>query len=145
MAVAVPKKPKKKAPKSLPKLEKELDAIFSLYIRMKNASESGYCVCYTCNSPGLIKDMQCGHLLSRAKKATRFDEENVRVQCVSCNIFRRGNYDVFHPKIIMEIGHQAYFVLISRSKEPVKRTREWYNTMIEKYREKIKLLEAKNG
>jgi len=74
-----------------------------------------------------------------------FDEENCRVQCVVCNVFKHGNYDVYHPKIIMEIGQAAYFTLVERSKQPVKRYREWYETMIEKYRQKIKEMENQNG
>ena len=34
--------------------------------------------------------MQAGHFMSRKHYSTRWDEDNVQVQCVSCNLFRQG-------------------------------------------------------
>ena len=48
--------------------------------------------------------MQCGHFFSRRYYATRWDENNVRVQCVSCNVFHEGEKIIFTQKLFKEIG-----------------------------------------
>lgn len=136
--------PKKKKPKTLPQLEKILDAVFSKYIRAKY-SENGICECYTCGKRGYIEDMQCGHFHSRKHNATRFDEENCRVQCMPCNVWKHGNYIEYAERLRDEIGEEAYFDLKKRSSEPTKRSREWYNQQIEIYKEKLKIMEETNA
>ena len=68
-------------------LKKKLDIIFSKYIRLKDADPSGNVECYTC---GVVKQwekdgMQAGHFMSRKHTITRWDEQNVKPQCYTCN------------------------------------------------------------
>ena len=59
------------------KIVKKLDAIFSQYIRLKDADHNGNVTCFTCGKvEHYKKGMQCGHFQSRKHLATRFDEEN---------------------------------------------------------------------
>ena len=78
--------------KTVSKLKKELDKWFSLYIRLREANEFGYCQCITCNVVKHYKDgMQNGHFQSRKHLATRFSEDgNCEVQCVKCNVYSWG-------------------------------------------------------
>ena len=77
--------------KSISKLKKELDKWFSLYIRLREATETGLCQCFTCGKVGHYKSgMQNGHFQSRSFLATRFNEYNCQVQCVGCNMFKQG-------------------------------------------------------
>ena len=77
--------------KSISKLKKELDKWFSLFIRLRDATEEGLCQCFTCGKVGHYKRMQNGHFQSRRFMATRFSEDgNCEVQCVACNMFRGG-------------------------------------------------------
>ena len=48
--------------------------------------------------------MQSGHAIPGRHNAVLFDEEIIRIQCSTCNIFKRGNYQVFVPKLIREHG-----------------------------------------
>ncbi len=80
---------------STAKLKKKLDEIFSKYIRQKYANQEGQVQCYTCPKTAHWKEMQCGHFVSRSALATRFSEDNCRVQCVGCNIFGGGQVATF--------------------------------------------------
>jgi hypothetical protein len=90
--------------KKKPNPKKELDRVFSLYIRQSYADSNGYVQCYTCNAQKHWKDMHCGHFVSRSHLATRFDEDNVRPQCVGCNIFGGGKVVIFGSKLEAELG-----------------------------------------
>lgn len=68
----------------------KLDAIYSKWIRYTAASSQGYCKCVTCGKVGPIKEMQCGHFISRGEQAVRWEPRNTGVQCVACNIFGQG-------------------------------------------------------
>ena len=81
---------KKLKKKSISKLKKELDSVFSKYIRHKY-SKNGMVACYTCGVSKPIKQMQNGHFQSRKHLNTRWSEDNCRVQCVGCNVFKYGD------------------------------------------------------
>ena len=78
------------AKRSASKIKKELDRVFSIYIRTRNASTNGTVMCFTCGTKGHWKTMDCGHFQSRVHTNTRWNEKNCQVQCKSCNIFRSG-------------------------------------------------------
>ena len=84
--VAKGKKPRTKS-KSLAKYKKELDAIFSKYVRLVHADNDGMVSCYTCGKLKHWKSQQNGHFVSRQYLATRWEEDNCRVQCAGCNVF----------------------------------------------------------
>ena len=74
--------------KTTTQLKKEADRLFSLYIRQKYADSEGMVRCFTC--PKVIhylegRKINCGHFVSRAYLATRYDERNCRPQCWGCN------------------------------------------------------------
>ena len=71
------------------KLVAKLDTVFSQYIRQRD-SVDGLCTCCTCGIKKPIKQMQCGHFITRSKYATRWDEDNCAAQCVGCNMFKQG-------------------------------------------------------
>ena len=72
------------------KLKKELDKVFSQYIRLKYADHNGMCECFTCGTQKHWKNIQAGHFMSRRHMATRWHEDNVKPQCVKCNMFSQG-------------------------------------------------------
>ena len=61
------------------RLIKELDRIFSFYIRTRDGWK-----CVTCGSTDR-ESLQCGHLFSRISYNTRWDERNAYCQCSGCN------------------------------------------------------------
>lgn len=92
----------KRKTKSLAKLKKELDRVFSIHIRQKYADKNGMVKCYTCSTVKHWRKMQNGHWIPRNNLATRFSESNCRPQCVGCNMFQRGRPDVFAVNLIRE-------------------------------------------
>lgn len=83
------KKPKRST------LVKKADAIFSQFIRQRNADDNGMTECFTCGKQDHWKKLQCGHFMSRKHYATRWNEKNCQVQCAGCNVFRYGEQYTF--------------------------------------------------
>jgi len=116
------------------KLVKKLDTVFSQYIRLSNADNNGYCTCVTCNKTFHWKAIQAGHFMSRKHYSIRWDERNVKPQCVACNVYRAGEqykYSIF-------LGKELSNVLYLQSKELVKFTNYELEDMINDYSEKLK-------
>ena len=116
------------------KLVKKLDTVFSQYIRRSNADNNGYCTCVTCNKTFHWKEIQAGHFMSRKHYSIRWDERNVKPQCVACNVYRAGEqykYSIF-------LGKELSNVLYLQSKEIVKFTNYELENMINDYSEKLK-------
>jgi len=83
--------PKKASRKTI---VKKLDAIFSIYIR-RRYSKDDISECVTCGKQDHWKSLQAGHFMSRKHYSTRWDEENVEVQCMVCNVYRYGEQYLF--------------------------------------------------
>jgi hypothetical protein len=127
--------PKKKLTRS--KLVKKLDNIFSQYIRLSN-SKNGNCTCVTCGKVGDWKNggMQAGHFQSRKHYSTRWDERNVKPQCVGCNMFKAGE----QYKFSLYLGGKLSEELLQKSRETVKFADVDLIEMVDYYSDKLKLL-----
>jgi hypothetical protein len=77
--------------------EKRLDTVFSKWIRLSAADESGTVKCVTCGKLMFWRGdgAQAGHFVKRQHRLVRFDERNVHVQCVHCNKYLDGNQDSY--------------------------------------------------
>lgn len=102
---------RKKKSESVSVLKKKLDEVYSLYIRNKYADSDGLVECYTCEVKKPVKEMQNGHFYSRAKNSTRWEDDNCRPQCYSCNVAKKGNYIVYTEKMQQELGEEKYQAL----------------------------------
>lgn len=125
-----------KKQKTIKQLKAKAWELFSLYIRYKY-SKDGLCTCYTCGKKVSIKQAQAGHGISGRGNAILFDENIVRPQCLHCNVFLHGNYQIFVPKLIREIGQNMYEELERQSHLPVKRDRTYYEDLIEELKVKL--------
>lgn len=96
----------KKKVKTKKGLIKELDTVFSLYIRQRYAKD-GIVFCFTSGKPMKWKDSHAGHFISRRHYATRWDELNVQVQSVSENLYNQGNSPVFAKKLAEKYGQEV--------------------------------------
>jgi len=86
---------------------KELDKVFSLYIRQRDANLDGFTECFTCGRSNHWKKLQCGHFMSRARYSTRWDEENCRPQCYGCNVMQQGQQYIFAQNLDKESPGKA--------------------------------------
>ncbi len=117
------------------KIVKKLDAIFSQYIRLKDADHNGNVTCFTCGKvEHYKKGMQCGHFQSRKHYATRWLELNVAVQCAGCNVFRYGEQFLFSKNLDKKYGKGTAEKLYIKSKETVKFSNHELLNMIEHYK-----------
>ena len=109
--------------KSVSKLKKELDKWFSLYIRLRDATNEGLCQCFTCGKVDHYKKLQCGHFMSRRHHSTRWNEVNCQVQCVKCNLFGQGEQYKFGLNLDSKWGEGTSEELQYEARQTVKITR----------------------
>jgi len=125
----MPKKPTRKT------LITKLDKVFSEYIRRKDA-KNDIATCVTCGKKDHWKKLQNGHFMSRKHYATRWDEDNVGVQCSACNVFRYGEQYLFAKYL----GAEKADMLLNKSRQTVKFPDWEIQEMIDLYKTKISLL-----
>lgn len=122
--------------KSKSQLVKELDKIFSEYIRLRDRN-----ICITCGCIGEHKIMQAGHYVSRSCYALRWDERNVHCQCYSCNICKSGNLITYREKLVLIYGEKEVKKLEQQRHTVIKYTQSDIIGLIELYKQKIKELD----
>ncbi|BAQ92827.1 NinG recombination protein [uncultured Mediterranean phage uvMED] len=111
----------------------KLDKVFSEYIRRRYA-KNDIATCVTCNKQDHWKKLQAGHFMSRKHYSTRWDEENVQVQCSGCNVFRYGE----QFKFSQYLGQEKAEELQVKSREIVKFTTQELEEMIQHYKDLLK-------
>jgi len=141
-------KPKSGKPKkntktlTISKVKKELDRVFSIYVRTKY-SENGIVQCYTCPKRGEIKEMQNGHFVPRQYLATRYHEMNCRPQCYACNMLYNGQPSAFATRL-----EQEEKGIVKKLEALRHQSLKWYVsdylTKIEHYKKKIEKLSTGN-
>ena len=113
------------------KLIQQLDTEFSIFIRRRYAIND-IATCVTCGKQDHWKKLQAGHFMSRKHLSTRWDEDNVQVQCAGCNIFRAGEQFLFSKHLGLKLSEK----LLIKSKQIVKFTDVEINEMIDYYKQK---------
>lgn len=136
------KKKKKKSP-TLSALKKKAWKLVSLYVRKKDADEDGYVGCYTCGAPIHHKlEAQAGHAIPGRTGAVIFDVDIIRSQCLRCNAFMGGRYEIFATQLIRENGLEWFERKLEGARRVVKYTRSDLEDLIESYKLKLKTLEG---
>jgi hypothetical protein len=102
-------------------LVEKLDKVFSLYIRQRYAVNE-IAECYTCGKKDHWKKLQAGHFASRRHYSTRWDENNVQVQCYGCNIANQGMQFEFGKKLCLQFDNNFADELMIKSKQVCKFT-----------------------
>jgi hypothetical protein len=88
-------------------LESILDALFSVYIRLRDSDDNGFTRCISCGKTYHWSEIQNGHYVSRSNKRLRFNETNCNAQCVHCNVFLKGNYTNYVQGLENKYGLEA--------------------------------------
>lgn len=118
------------AVKPIPKLRRDADKWFSLYVRMRDTNSSGYGECVTCQTKIHYKSGHAGHFISRRFPGTRWDELNVNLQCVGCNTFRAGEQYKYSLALEDKYGKGAAKKLQVKSQEYFKVRRDYLEQVI---------------
>jgi hypothetical protein len=116
---------------------KALDALFSIFIRMRAMKDAGGCE--RCLTPKKsYKDLQCSHFIGRGSWSTRFDEDGASGLCGACHMYLEHhphNHEEFFRK---RLGDKLD-LLICRGRTPVKHLDIKMLTIY--FKEKIKEME----
>ena len=134
------------AKKTISKLKKELDKWFSLYIRLRDATDEGMVQCFTCGKVSHYKSgMQNGHFQSRKHLATRWSETNCQVQCVGCNMFKAGEQYKFSIALDSKYGEGKAEELQLLARTIMKVSRIDYEDKISYYKDLVDKLKKEKG
>ena len=76
------------------KLKVKAWALYSEWIRRRDADKQGNVACVTCGKTAHWKGegMQAGHFISGRTLSLLFDPRNCHTQCYGCNVGRNGSY-----------------------------------------------------
>jgi hypothetical protein len=139
---AAKKKKRKKKIRYLPvhKLKDMAWKVISRYVRaVRDAApdQIGMSVCYTC---GVVKpwpEMQAGHYESRVNSSTRLELLNLASQCPSCNLWRKGNLQVYAKNLVRDHGAKILERLADMNMKPHKWVHSELVATILKYERKL--------
>ena len=132
--------------KTISKLKKELDTIFSLYIRLRDATNEGLVQCFTCDKVNHYKSgMQNGHFQSRRHHSTRWNETNCQVQCVKCNLYEQGEQFKFGMSLDGKYGEGKAAELGFLARQIYKVSRVDYEEKISYYKDLVEKLKKEKG
>ena len=118
----------------------KLDRIFSEYIRKRDSDSDGYITCATCGKVVHWTEEDAGHFISRAKKATKYDERNVHAQCRGCNRFQNGRQFEMSLYVAAKYGDDMPHLLLELSRETVKVNQVWIDELTLHYQSKLDAL-----
>ena len=105
--------------KSVAKLIQELQTVFNLYIRTRDAGLP----CISCDNP---YPSDCGHLFKKSiRPAMRFNPMAAHGQCRSCNGHPDGNYENFCLGISKRYGKEYLETVIQEANNSRKVSEKW--------------------
>ena len=136
----------KKVVAKLSTLKKKAWNLLSECVRREAADRNGYVRCYTCGALSQWnRGMQAGHAIGGRSNAVLFDEEIIKVQCIHCNIFLKGNYGIFAMKLIKEHGQEWYEKKQSDSHRVIKWTAYDMKERINEYEKRLEQLDRRKA
>ena len=131
--------------KSVSKLKKDLDKWFSLYIRLRDATDEGMVQCFTSGRVYHYKQMHAGHFMSRRHLATRWCEINVQPQSPADNLFGQGEQYKFGLNLDIKYGEGTAEELQYKARQTVKLSRVDYEDEISYYKNAVNNLKKQKG
>lgn len=124
---------------------KDLDKIFSEYIRLRDADVNGYIRCYCCGYAIHWKSAQNMHFMNRRFMGTRFNESNCHSGCTCCNMYNGGNLEAYEAHLIREYGETIIDKLTMLKHGVTKLAPYEIKEKTEYYAEKVKQLKKEKG
>lgn len=133
------KKERKEALMSHSEWLKLLQSVFNTYIRERDKGLE----CVSCGCK--VDNGHASHFFSVGSHPNlRFDEDNVHLSCIECNLHLHGNLIEYGLRLPKRIGQKRYDALLNRSKKTtLKLSIPEVKNKIQEYKKEIK--ELKNG
>ncbi len=116
-----------------PKMERALDKWFGKWIVKRDGG-----VCFVTGkraADGYV--IQCGHLITRAARATRWNETNCHAQERGSNFLHEHRPEFYTQAFIAKYGAEAYDELVALSKKPHKMPLDEMAALTDYYRRKV--------
>ena len=110
----------------------KLDVLFSELIRKKAKGK-----CQKCGKDVGFKRLQTSHFWGRARKSTRWDEDNAVALCFTCHIYFTANPYEHVMWYQSDLGMERFVALRDRMMDMTKVDKE---ELLEVYKQKIKEL-----
>lgn len=120
-------------------LKRDLDLIFSQWLRKSGANENGICECFICGHAAHYSEMQAGHFVKRGNSFLRYDPRNITINCKSCNEYKDGNL-VLYAKKLEEQNPGITSILMEEGNIVYKFTRQELKDLISEYTKRLKQL-----
>ena len=136
------KKPAKKEGKT--KAKAAADKWFSKFIRLRDADEFGVITCITSGRRMHWSLCDCGHWISRAKMAVRYDERNANAQSKQANRFQGGHFLEHGMAIDRKHGAGTREALELKAMRPCKMTEADLLFIAETYKARVKNIEEQS-
>ena len=127
--------------KTLKYWKTKIDKPFHEYIRRSNVNSEGYGSCISCGKGIHFSESDAGHFISRGAMSTRWDEDNVNLQCRKCNRFEYGRQYEYSLKIGSELAES----LLVKSRSVFKLMEHEYQEIFEKYRDLLAEIKDKQN
>ena len=131
--------------KSISKLKKELDKWFSLFIRLRSATNEGMVQCCTSGRVYHYRKIHAGHFMSRRHLATRYCDMNVQPQSPADNLFGQGEQYRFGLHLDGKYGEGTAEELRMKSLRTLKMSRVDYEEKISYYKDLVDKLKKEKG
>lgn len=135
-------KPKQK---TLPGLIKELDTVFSQYIRLRDSDAGGTVTCFITGERIFWKDADAAHWIKRGNMSMRYNERNVHATTIESNRFDPDHDELYTRRMVDRYGIIGCGNLKMLSIGLQKFTRPELEEMISDYKEKVKQLRKDKG
>ena len=131
--------------KTVSKLKKELDKWFSLYIRLRDATDEGLVQCFTSGRVYHYKNIHAGHFMSRKHLSTRWCDTNVQPQSAADNLFGQGEQYKFSIALDSKYGEGTAEELELKARTIMKVSRIDYEEKISYYKDLVEKLKKEKG
>lgn len=136
---------KKKAKAGLSKsaLVKSLDRWFSLYIRLRDVNEQGIFQCPTCKRFLPFSKGDASHYWGRIHMATRFDPDNVTIECQYDNRFNSSHLIYLGKYLEKKLGAKKMELLEWKHRQAKNWSLFELKELIEYYKGEVERLKKK--
>ena len=123
---------------------KQLDNVFSIFIRLRDCNAKWIVICPLCWAKIPRKKAQNMHFISRGVIKYRYDEKNCHAGCMRCNVFLNGNY-IIYTRWMQKTYWITYVDRIISDKQPYKIPTPMLMEMIKYYTQKANILANKKN
>lgn len=106
-------------------------------IRVTYSDFQGYVRCYTCGTVMPWQEAQNGHFIRRGHSIVRYDEDNCRPQCPTCNEVRGGMEESFEQHLRDDLGDETVDALLKRGQGEKNYSDEEYKEIINSCKKRI--------